>query len=561
MRTDDPVKIISRTFDELKQKRLPRESEWQLIADHFMPRKDFSLTPNPHDLRKRRLTTSVPATSLRNSVAMTVSYLIDPAQPFIKPNVENDLVAAGRGADLDGASADFLYQMEWGIHGRMMRPASGFLTSAPRCATELIGLGTGIMWIGRKRGFGPVYHTRPLRSCWIACGQDGVVDTLHYEFTWPLHKVLARFENARLVDKWFTSDEAKLNQPITMLHVVDPRREKGVMKGADRARKPFREAFVCLSEKVPLEFGGYDSFPFAVPRLEVEEGSDYGTGRCWHALPDAIGLSTLEQSVENAADLKIAPPLMTPRRLFSRPLDRRPGAMNSYDPAHLGFQDARNAVQSLNLAGDVGLGVDLLGRKVQNIESAMLVDWMRLRESGNVTAEEIRERRNLRIGVMNAQLPGIDRDWMGVVAERTAEIMMAEGDLGDVPPALSGMRVDWDYAGPLARAQMQRGAEAFGRVFDQALKARELDPAAPYVLNVMEGLRAVAEAEGLPFGALRGREDVARMVQAEQARAAEARDMEQLTQGAGAARDMGQALASVANLGGEGGGEPQRMAA
>lgn len=551
--TTDPIKLVGRRFDDMKSQRLTREPEWQAIADHFTPRKDFSCAGRPGELRRRRLTTSTPAVALRNSAAMLVSYLIDPTQPFIQPNAEGSMVAAGRLARMGAESSDFLDNMGWGIFDRMMRPKSGFLTSAARVSIELWAFGTGIQWIGHKRGFGPIYLTRPLRSSWIASNGDGIVDTVYYEFTMPLWRVFETFPDARYVDKWRdkAGDEAKLSELITILHAVEPRRNG--QKGGPKERKPFSERYVCLEERVVLQEGGYDSFPYAVPRLEVEDGSDYGTGRCWYALPDAIGLSVLQQGVENAVDLKVSPPTMMPRRMFGKPLDRRPGATNLYDSGQLGFMAAREAFQTLDIAGDVGVGQAYHDKLAQNVESAMLVDWMRLRETGNVTAEEIVERRNLRVGIMSAHVPGIDRDWMGVVGDRSAEIMMAEGDLGDPPPELSGARVDWDYAGPLARAQRQRQAEAFDRMFQRAMQARELDPSAPYVLNVMEGLRACAEAEGLPIGTLRPRGEVAALVEEEQARAEQAAQMEQMQQGATALRDGAQGMASLAGaMGGEG---------
>lgn len=553
MKTTDPIKLIGRRFDEMKGHRLPRESEWQSIADHFVPRKDFSCAQRTGDLRRRRLTSSTPAVALRNSAAMLVSYLIDPTQPFITPNAEGSLIAAGRLARMGAEATDFLDNMGWGIFDRMMRPRSGFLTSAARLSIELWAFGTGVQWIGHKRGFGPVYLTRPLRSSWIASNGDGIVDTVYYQFTMPLWRVLETFENARYVDKWrdAASDEGKMGQPITILHAVEPRR--GGEKGGPKERKPFSERYVALEEKAVLQEGGYDSFPYAVPRLEVEDGSDYGTGRCWYALPDAIGLSVLQQGVENTVDLKVTPPVMMPKRMFGKPLDRRPGAVNLYDSGQLGFMSAKDAFQKLDMGGDVGVGLSYHDRLNQNVDAAMLVDWMRLRETGNVTAEEIVERRNLRVGIMSAHVPGIDRDWMGVVADRSAEIMMAEGDLGDPPSDLSGANVDWDYAGPLARAQRQRQAEAFDRMFERAMKARELDPAAPYVLNVMEGLRACAEAEGLPVGTLRPRGEVAELVAAEQERAEQAAQMEQMQQGATALRDGAQGVASLAGAMGGGG--------
>lgn len=554
MKTTDPIKSIDRAFDDMKQHKAQREPEFQLIADHFLPRKDFSLGQRSGDLRRRRLTSSVPAVALRNSSAMLVSYLIDPTNPFILPNVENSLVAAGRSTQLSAGSSDFLDNVRWGIHSRMMRPKSGFLTSAARLSIELWAFGTGVQWIGHRRGFGPVYQARPFRSCWIRTNGDGEVDALYYEFEASLHWVLGRFEAARHVEKWQGADENKLRDKVTILHCVEPR--QGGVVGMERHRKPFAERYVCLDVKAVLEESGYNSFPYAVPRLEPENGSDYGTGRCWYALPDAIGLSTLQQGIENGVDLKVAPPVLQPRRMFGKPLDRRPGAVNTYDPGQLGFMEANKAFQRLDVAGDIGVGLQYHDRLIQNVEGAMGVDWMRLRDSGNVTAEEIVERRNLRVGVMSAHVPGIDREWMGVAADRTAEIMLAEGDLGDIPTELSGANLEWDYAGPLARAQMQRQAEAFDRMFARLTAAKEIDPAAPYVLNIAEGLRACAEAEGLPIGTLRSREDVLALSEADAERAEQAEQMQMAQMAAGAIRDGAQGMASMA-----GAAQPQAMAA
>lgn len=558
------IRGIDRAFEDMKAHKALREDEFQQIADYFMPRKDFSCANRPGDLRRRRLTSSVPPVSLRNSAAMLFSYVVDPTNPFISPSVENSLMAAGyEMLDLSREGSDWLERLRWGIHGRMMSARSGFATSSARLSVELWAFGTGVQWVGHKRGQGPIYQTRPFQSCWIRTNGDGMVDTVYYQFTAPLHWVLERWPEASKVDDWQkiaseTDDakrEAALRQSVTLLHVVEPR--IGGERGRVQRQKPFAEYYVCLDKKAVLEERGYDSFPYAVPRLEPEQGSDYGTGRCWHALPDAKALSVLQQAIENGVDLKVAPPIMMPKKLFGGPLDRRPGAANYFDPTRLGFMNLSDAVKRLELTGDLGVGQAYHQELIQRVEAAMLVDWMRLRDSGNVTAEEIRERRNLRISVMSAHVPGIDRDWMGVVAERTAEILLAEGDLGPVPADLRNLDVDWDYAGPLAQAQRQRQAEGFDRMFARAMQARELDPAAPFVLNLAEGLRACADAEGLPLGTLRSRAEVEAMMaeQAERAQAAEERQA--AMDGAAALRDGAQGVASLANMG----GAPEAMAA
>lgn len=539
----DPIAHFSRTLDDLKSQRMPREGEWQQIADYFAPRKDFTVTQNPMELRRRRLTSSVPAVAARRCAGMLAAYLIDPAQPFIKPNAERGLVAAGREPGLGSAARDYLETIEWAVFDRMMLPKSGWLASVSRACLELVTFGTGVVWTGRQRGFGPRYQARPLRSCWIAENDDGQVDTLYYEFTLPLWRLMQRFPAAKGVDAWRDAAEAAQRQLVTLLHVVEPR--MGGVKGAAAIRKPFRECYVSLDKKVVLEESGYDSFPFSVPRLDVEPGSVYGTGLCWHVLPDAIALSALQQATENAVDLRVNPPLLYPARMFGKPLDRRAGAVNAYDAAGLGFQNAREALQRLDVAGDANAGVEYQRLLIQNIEQGLFTDWMRLRESGQMTAEEVIERRELRLRSMSSFIPGVDRDLMGNAADRTLDVMFAEGQLPDPPEQLARAEVDWDYAGPLARAQMQRQAEGLGRLFNIALVAAKLDPSAPYVLAVDEGLRAVAEAYGAPIGSLRTREEVEarRAADAERQDAADSAALAQ--QGATTVRDAGQGIASL----------------
>jgi len=544
MKTTDPFKLIDRGFDDAKQARLPREGEWQQISDHFMPRKDFSVGSRPNELRKRRLTSSVPAVAMRRSSGMLTGFMVDHTQPFIHPNAEMGLIAAGRPSRLDSAARDYLGTMDWAIFGHMMRPRSGYLAATSQISLELVGFGTGVRWIGRDRGFGPSYRARPLRSCWIGVNSDGVVDTIYYEFTMRLWEVLERFENANYVEGWRDADEDKQRQDVTLLHVVKPR--KGGEHGGWATRKPYAEFTVSMDKKCVLEERGYDSFPFAVPRLDVEAGSIYGTGMAWHALPDALALSQLQQGFEAQVDNKVQPPLLVPARMFGKALDRRPGALNTYDPSRIGFQSAREAIQAIDPGGDLGVADAYMGRLTANIENALMIDWMRLRDASNVTAEEIRERRDLRIRTMSAVVPGIDRDLMGVDADRTVEILFAEGRLPDPPKSLQGIDVEWDYGGPLQQAQLQRVADAFDRMLDMTAKAANVDPTAPYVLNVGEGLRAVAEAWGQGVEVVRPREQTDALIARHNQQQEVAANRDETMAMATAIRDGGQGFANMA---------------
>lgn len=542
-------RTLDRRFDELKQARLMREAEWQLIADVFLPRKDFSLPQKPTELRRRRLTSSVPAIALRRGASLLTGFMIDNTRPFIKANVQRGLVAAGRPTELDGDAKDYLGDVEWGVFDRMMLPQSGFLSGASRLALELYAFGTGVQWTGRKRGFGPKYLTRPLRACWIAENEDGEVDTLFYQFTMPLWKAVERWPDHG-VEKWTrdAGDEGKARQSVTLTHAVYPR--IGGREGAEGRAKPFAEVYFCCAEKAILGEGGYDSFPYAVPRLDVEEGSAYGTGLAWWVLPEALVLNALQQGVENAVELKNNPPLFLPKRMFGKPLDRRAGAVNAYDAAGLGFQNASQAVQKLEIAGDVAVAASYLQRLETNVESAFFIDWMRLPETAGMTATEVNDRRDLRLRAMSSFVPGIDRDWMGPTADRTLLVMGEENQLTPPPDSLSGVEVDWDYNGPLAIAQLKGQIDSVSAAMQLAMTAKELDPTAPYVFAVEEQLRVVGEALALPPETLRSRAEVAQL-RARDAQARELAENKDMMQAAATAlRDGGQGLSTLTGANG-----------
>lgn len=530
-------KALERHFQELKQARMAREAEWQLIADVFLPRKDFALPQKPTELRRRRLTSSVPAVSMRRGAGLGMAYMFSNVQPFVKANVQRGLVAAGRNTQLDSDALQYLSETEWSVFDAMMLPQSGFLTSGARLNLELYAFGTGVQWTGRKRGFGPMYQTRPLRACWIEENDEQRIDTLFFQFTLPLWKAIERWPNHG-IDKWTrdASDDAKARQHVTIVHAVYPR--IGGVAGAEARAKPFAEVFFCCDAKAILAESGYDSFPYSVPRLDPEEGSAYGTGLAWWVLPEALVLHALTQGAENAVELRNNPPLLAPKRMFGKPLDRRAGAVNYYDAAGLGFQNANQAVQKLEIAGDVAVAAQWLARLEQNIEMGFFVDWMRLRESGTMTAEEVRERRDLRIRAMSAFVPGIDRDWMGTTADRTLMVMAEEGRLPPPPSQLSDVEVDWDYNGPLAIAQQRGMVDAVAQATQLALQAKDIDPSSVYVFNVEEGLRAAGEALALPPDLMRSRKSVAEQRERDR-QAQELANNTQLAQMAGQALQAG----------------------
>jgi hypothetical protein len=319
--------------------------------------------------------------------------------------------------------------------------------------------------------------------------------------------------------------------------------------------KPFQSVVFSPDHQAVLEESGFESFPYSVARLDVEEGSAYGTGYGWKALPDVLAYNWFEQQVEMAVGLRVNPPRMKPARMFAKPLDLRPGANNTYDRAGLGFSSAADAIQRLDIAGDPNVGVSWMQMIEKRVQEIFYVDWMSLSDGVQKTAEEIRERRDLRIRAMTAIVPSVDRDLIGRDADRTLECMVDEDQLPPAPKSIANAEVDWDYKGPLAIMQQRGQVDAIGLLFDLTLKGMQLDQTAPVAINVLEGIRAVAEALGTPLGVTRGRDEVAKQLQEAADRAKAQQDLAEANAGATALRDSAQGVASLAGASGAGGGD------
>ncbi|BBF79913.1 phage protein [Asticcacaulis excentricus] len=537
-----------RRWADMKQVRQHRETEWQMIADYFLPRKNFLVQSVKGAGVPRRVMTSKPQMALGRFAGMLVGYLVDPTRPFIKPNVSQGLVNAGRRIDLDRDSADYLDNLGWSMFDRFMLPKARFMPALNQVALELGAFGTAVMWVGRKRGWGPRYMSRPLRACWIDVDDNDVVDTVFYEFELPLELLVGRYpkalQNPDLKKLYEDKDKKNHTKKIKVLHCIYPR--EGGEAGGIAERKPYAERIIAHEYKgADLSESGYDSFPYAVPRLGISEGNPYGQGLAWIALPSAISLNRMQDLVEYGIGTRVAPPMFVPTRLFKQP-SRDLGYFNYYDPKLLGFSSLKDLVQYMPAGGDVGIGVDWMRYLSEHIDDAFNIDWMKLREAGNVTAEEIAERRSLRMTAQTGLLAAVDRDLMGVLGDRTLEVMSEEGMIGEAPQQLRGVDVDWDYAGPLAIAQQRNQYQAVQSLIDITAKIAQIEPDAAAALQVEECLRLASEALGAPPTVLESRVVYQEELQRRRALREQAQQAQIAQAGGAAMRDASQGVATMA---------------
>lgn len=564
----DRGRRIRNSWEENQAQRRVFEPGWQAVSDYFYPSTDFAVSPlTPVIRRNRRVVTNVPRQNLKQAAALFIAYAIDTTQPFLAPNVNRGMAQSGRAIykrdsegrklDLSAEARDYLDDLRWQLFDAQMLPQSGMVTAVARCGLEFLAFGNCVRWIGRKRGFGPRHQHMPLKSCWWSQNEEGETDTMFRRFTMSLWRLVLKYPNALDHPKIaeMHRDEKEHGVSITLLHVVDPR--QGGVSGAVNTNKPFSDLTLLADyDMFEVKESGYDSFPYQVAGMDAREGTPYCTGLGYDALPDAMALNHFSGGMERAIDLINDPVLFAPTRLFGNRLDRRPGQVNVYDPVNLGFQSLKDAIQKADIAGDPSWAERRCEKLTDNIERVFFGQFTNLRDAANVTAEEIRERRDLRQRAISYLVPTFDRDLFGKGADRELDALLEEDLVAPPPAELSGLDVDWDYAGPLAKAQMRTQVDGALMLFNAAAAAKQFDESAGDVVAVHEALRTINDSLGNAPAMVKSRAAVEAIQQQRAEDKAQQQQNEAMTAEATALRDAGQGIASIENA-----GQQPRMAA
>lgn len=539
----DP-KTILRRWEDLKTARMPYEQAWREIDEYFTPRRSTLLTRPAGEIRDRHVVDATGMINVDRLSAMTFGFTVSSSMPFVRPDVGTGLIANGREADdIDGPGRDYLDRVSWGLHGHFMGARSGFTVAVPEALTDWASKATAVVWTGRKRGFGARYQSRSIWNCWGAVNEDDEVDTLYYAFQMPAWRVIAKWPETADLPCVKNAKQRSESALVSLLMATEPR--AGGMAGNMALGKPFMTAILLVDDKIVLEESGYDSFPYAVPRFAVRPGEFYGYGPAHLSLPDVRMLNQIMEAVIDGTEKIIDPAIMVPLRVFPKAIDRRRGRSNYFQASQLGMQNAGDAIRPLVTAGDIGIGVELIREVRRSVDFAFYVDWMRLRESGSMTATEVNDRRDMRLRGMAQITARVERDLMGPISDRTFEINDQERFFGDPPDSLRGLTLNWGYTGPMALAQLQSQREAVGLVLAARQQIAATDPEAAKIVEIEEAFRVLGDSVGLPPAVLATREKMAAIREAQEEAQERALAAQETEQQARALRDGAQAVGTM----------------
>lgn len=509
---DSRADEVLRGYDRLKGARGTWESHWQEVAERVWPHMaDMTGWRSQGQKRTEKVFDSTAVRALPRFASAMDSMLTPATQLWHGlqtgvPELDDD-VEVQRWCD---AIRDLLFRMRYA-------PTANFASQVFECWMSLGAFGTNALFVDELPGRAPLrYRAIPLSEFVIDLDHQGRVDTVYRCF-----KLTARA--AAQVPEWQQNMPPKLrewaekrpDEEFEFVHCVKP--NDGYVQGrAGQEGMSYLSRYVWRQEQSVLQDSGYRVMPYSVGRYVTGPRETYGRSPAMEALADIKMLQEMEKTILRASHRMVDPPLLLIE-------DGALGAF-SVQPNHMNYgylrEDGTPLVQSMEMRGNVPLGLELSDQKRKAINDSFLVTLFQIlvEEPRVMTATEVLQRAQEKGALLGPTAGRQQSEFVGPTIDRELDLLMANGMVPQPPDQLleyfaGGGEIVPKYTGPLARLMKAEEAAGVLRTIEGILPVAQAsgDLRVLRRLNADEAVKIIAEANGVPAKALRTDDELAAM--------------------------------------------------
>ena len=494
---------IKKRYNEMSSNRGTWEDHWQEILDYVMPRKADIVTKRiSGDKRTEVLFDSTAITANNLLAASLQGTLTSPSRQWFYLKIRNEEVNEDREVQLYlEDSAKRMYDVF---------NQTNFNTEVHELYLDLCSIGTGCLFVEEgNKGFDEDlihFQTLHISEFYIHENVSGYIDTLYRKYKLTARQAVQEFGEDNVGPKILECASMKPDKKFNFIHAVEPREDYERVFGESDTKLPFHSCHVCEEEKMVVRTGGYNEFPYLVPRWSKATGEIYGRSPSYNALPD---IKTLNKAVEiglKAWSKAIDPPLLVQDDGVIGRVRMTPGGITVIrnDAAVKPFQSGANMQVTTFKEAELKTA----------IRQAYYSDQLQLQQGPQMTATEVQVRYELMQRLLGPTLGRFQSEFLNPLIERVFGIMFRAEAFVQEPNLLQGQSIDIEYVGPLARSQRMEEAVAVERLYQLAMQLAQADPSIMDILDHDEAIRARAELLGVPKSVLRGRAEVDELRQA-----------------------------------------------
>jgi hypothetical protein len=525
---------IKKRCSNLESIRSTWEDHWQEILDYVMPRKaDVTFVRSKGEKRTEVLYDSTAITANNLLAASLQGTLTSASLPWFHLKLRDTETNQNRDVQLWlEDSAKRMYEIF---------NESNFNTEVHELYLDLVSIGTGAIFVEEgSKGFdkeGIHFNCLHIAEYFIQENINGKVDTLYRKYKLTARQAIQEFGEENVGEKILESVKEKPDKEFNFIHAVEPTEDYERAVGKSSTKLPVHSCHVCTEDKMVVRTGGYNEFPYLVPRWSKATGEIFGRSPSYNALPD---IKTLNKAVEiglKAWAKAIDPPLLVQDDGVIGRVRMTPGGVTVV--RHDG------AIKPLQIGSNWQI-TDLKENQLRtSIRQAYYSDQLQLQDGPQMTATEVQVRYELMQRLLGPTLGRFQTEFLNPLIERTFGIMLRAGGLLPEPDVIKGQKIDIEYVGPLARSQRMEESVAIDRLYELAMNVVQIDPSIMDNINHDEAIRLRGDLLGVPKIILRARDEVEELREQRQQAQMAQQQAEQQQQAAQAALTQGQAMSEL----------------
>lgn len=439
--SNEKGKQIVAERDRAKAKQGTFRTLWQSVSDLMFPH-TFGITDNPSP-GQELMTELFDTTAMEEAENMTsglVVNLFPPGQQFFKiePAIHEPGPTASRYTDYLAEKA----------HETIAN--SNYMSQISNTIHYWLTFGTGAFYTEWTEG---KLNCRDYAIGTYQCCENhmGVIDTIFLSLPMTARQAVQKFgkENVgQSIAKAFENEETR-DEAFNIIHCIKPRYDydpNPVMRPG--RRKPVASIYVSEKDYHVIEEGGFEEFPFAVPRYQVIYGEVYGRGRGVTMLPQIRVLNRMAKDFLDMANKWVNPPRQV-LESFEGQVDVTPGATN--------YVQEINSIQAIDMGanGAYPVGREMLEYYREGIRQGFFKNAFEAitpLQGDRRTTTEIIERLKEGMKRLSKPIGRLFDELLSTTLTRISLMMIRNGAVEPPPPELQGVPFKIKIINPLSLA-------------------------------------------------------------------------------------------------------------
>lgn len=509
---NDLVVEILEEYEDMKQTRSNWERMWQEIAEYMIPqRADFTVKQSSGEQRREKIYEGTAVRALERSAAGLHNTLTSSAVPWFHLKVQRAL-QEDRDVQL------WIEEAERRLYDVFASPDSNFHPALHEFYLDLVGFGTGILYVVDEPGMGPRYRSYFLGQCFLMQDNLSRVDGVLRVYEHTARQLVQEYGEEGVPESVLRSYNSKdENKKFECLHCVKKRRNHDV-NAVGNLNMPWMSVYILMDQKHVLRESGFEEFPYIVSRWSRNSEELYGRGPGTSALPDVKMINLMEKVGLKALQKVVDPPLLVPDDGFLNPVRTQPGGLNYYR-AGLGRDDR---IIPLQTGGRLDLNESKIGQVRESINKTFFLDLLELpgptAADGDVmrfSATEINARQRDRLSVLGPIVSRQEVEFLAPMVMRTLGVMESNGMLSPAPPALMNADFRVEYANPVSISMRTGELNSIAQLIQFLLPIAQIDPSVVQRFNTGRIAELGAEILRVPPSVLRTEEEMQELMLAQ----------------------------------------------